>query len=63
MATIPLLGTRWRKRPPGRETVEVHRVWYVPGQGWTVRAHPLRGGKPLIAAAHWFTTVGYRPVR
>lgn len=62
MATIPALHSRWRKKPPGCEVVTVERVWYMPlNGGWTVRAHPVRGGKPLVVDAHWFCTEGYEP--
>jgi hypothetical protein len=43
----------WR-RINARERVRVKRVWYWPGQGWTVRAHPIRGGKVLVADEGWF---------
>ncbi len=32
----------------------MRRVWDWPGQGLTVRVHPVRGGKPLVADAGWF---------
>lgn len=62
VSTIPVMDTRWRRRPPGREVVDVRRVWYWPGYGWTVRVHPVHGGKPLVTDAHWFTTEGFEPV-
>lgn len=49
------------KRIDGREVVEVQRVWEWPGQGLTVRAHPVRGGRPLVADADWFDE-HYEPV-
>jgi len=49
-----LEGSIWRRNPPGREVVQVRRVWDWPGEGLTVRVHPVRGGKPLVAAAEWF---------
>lgn len=47
------LDTIWR-RNAGKEHVRVERVWYWPDQGWTVRAHPIRGGRVLIADHDWF---------
>lgn len=43
------LGGRWKRRPPGKEIVSLERVWLHP-QGWTVRVHPVRGGKPLVCS-------------
>jgi hypothetical protein len=47
------VGSRWRRNPPGCEVVEVQRVWdYWYGEGDerpTVRAHPITGGRPLVA--------------
>ena len=65
MARIPVNCTRWR-RIDGREIVEVRRVWYGlrtldRGDHWVVRVHPVRGGKPLVADAHWFTE-NYAPI-
>jgi hypothetical protein len=67
MATIPAPGSFWRKKPPGCEVVQVRRVWYglrslARGDHWVVRAHPVHGGRVLVADAHWFTTEGYEPV-
>ncbi len=42
-------GSRWRRRPPGREVVEIRRVFTWSDGVETVRAHPVRGGKPLVA--------------
>ncbi len=47
------VGTVWH-RLGGREHVRIGRVWLWPDQGWTVRAHPVRGGKVLIAGLDWF---------
>jgi len=47
------VGTVWR-RIAGRERVRVERVWFWPGEGWTVRAHPIRGGRVLVADQRWF---------
>jgi hypothetical protein len=57
----------WKRNPPKKEVVRVGRVWWVPVSkippssgarqvdgGWTVRAHPVRGGKVLVADAQWF---------
>ena len=57
----PVTGSRWQRRPPGREVVEVRRAWDWPGQGPTVRAHPVRGGRPLIASTEWFLE-NYEPL-
>ena len=46
--------TYWKRKPPGREVVQVQRVWYWPGQGWTIRAHPTKGGRILVADQDWF---------
>jgi hypothetical protein len=61
VATIPAVQTRWRK-VGGKEIVEVRRVWFWPGHGWTVRAQPANGGSPLVDDAHWFCTEGYEHV-
>ena len=60
-------GSTWKRKPPGRETVRIGRVWAVdesqlagyhdPGcqcGGLTVRAHPVRGGRYMVADAAWF---------
>jgi len=47
------IGTVWR-RINGKERVEVRRIWFWPGEGWTVRAHPIRGGRVLVADRDWF---------
>jgi hypothetical protein len=47
------LDTIWQ-RINGKERVRVKRVWFWPDQGWTVRAHPIRGGAILIADQDWF---------
>jgi hypothetical protein len=52
-ALVKVDDTIWR-RVDGRERVTVRRIWFWPGQGWTVRAHPIRGGKPLVADQQWF---------
>lgn len=49
--TVPLLS-RWRRRD-GSEVVEVRRIW-LSREGVTVRAHPVRGGRLLIADKDWF---------
>lgn len=48
------VGTLW-KRDAGREVVRVERAWLYghPVAEPTVRAHPTRGGKPLIAPTSW----------
>lgn len=43
------VGSLWRRNPPGREEVLVQRVWEADGEV-LVRAHPLHGGKPLVAS-------------
>ncbi len=48
------IGSRWKANPPGREVVEVRRVWDRPPYGLTVRAHPVHGGSVLVADADWF---------
>jgi len=54
----PEVGSLWQRNPPGREVVEVRRAWnYSPMGGPavpTVRAHPKRGGRPLVAPVEWF---------
>jgi hypothetical protein len=54
------LGTIWR-RIGGKERVRVKRVWLWPDEGWTVRAHPVTGGRVLIADQDWFLE-NYRPM-
>lgn len=53
------VGSTWRRNPPGREVVEVRRVWDYSALGDpavpTVRAHPNHGGRPLVAPVEWFT--------
>lgn len=48
-----VVDTVW-KRIDGKEVVRVKRVWHWPDQGWTVRAHPVRGGRILVADHDWF---------
>lgn len=48
------VGQVWRRNTPGREVVRVERIWYWPGEGMTIRAHPVRGGRVLIADLGWF---------
>ena len=52
------VGSRWQRNPPGREVVEVQRVWDYSALGdpavLTVRAHPISGGRPLVAPVDWF---------
>jgi len=45
------VGSLWRRKPPGRETVRVERVWLYGEEdpALTVRAHPINGGRPLVA--------------
>jgi Zn ribbon nucleic-acid-binding protein len=43
------VGSVWKRNPPGREIVRVERVWNF-GAETLVRAHPVRGGKPLVAS-------------
>lgn len=47
------LDSVWR-RVHGKEHVRVERVWLWPGEGWTVRAHPVHGGRVLVADQEWF---------
>lgn len=62
-----LAGTLWKRKPPGREVVRIGRVWTMDRQqvaeyhpvgcpcgGLTVRAHPVHGGRYLVADAAWF---------
>lgn len=49
----PAVGSRWRRKPPGREVVEVRRRWVYTDGIDTVRAHPVRGGKVLITTVSW----------
>lgn len=46
------VGSTWRRNPPGREVVRVERVWVYDGET-LVRAHPTRGGKPLVASVEY----------
>lgn len=46
-------GTYWKRNHPGRETVEVQRVWDYFDEP-SVRAHPTTGGRPLVAPVAWF---------
>jgi len=54
LPTVPTEGSIWRRRPPGREVVEVGRVWFYTGgwdnrdHGWAIRTHPRRGGNVTI---------------
>lgn len=45
------VGSLWRRNPPGREEVLVQRVWVADDDETLVRAHPILGGKPLVASA------------
>ncbi len=47
------LDSVWRSIE-GKERVRVERVWFWPGQGWTVRAHPIQGGRVLVVDRDWF---------
>lgn len=51
----PEVGSLWRRNPPGREVVEVCRVWDYLDEGLTVRAHPTTGGRPLVAPVAYLT--------
>lgn len=42
------VGSLWRRNPPGKEVVEVQRVWEYFDE-MSVRAHPTTGGRPLVA--------------
>jgi hypothetical protein len=67
IATIPVASV-WQRKPPKKEVVRVQRVWWMSpvarsvntrvnndsGNGWTVRAVPVRGGRPVVADAQWF---------
>lgn len=48
------VGSLW-KRNAGREVVRVERAWLYghPVAEPTVRAHPTRGGRPLVAPTAW----------
>lgn len=48
------IGTRWHRNIPYREVVEIRRIWRHSVDGWMVRAHPIKGGKPLVAQFDWF---------
>ena len=49
------VGSRWKRNPPGREVVEVRRIWHADlDDCLKVRAHPVRGGKDLVACTGWF---------
>lgn len=51
------VGSLWRRNPPGREVVRVERVWMYSALGdpavLSVRAHPITGGRPLVAPVDW----------
>lgn len=54
----PEVGSLWRRKPPGREVVRVERVWMYAGASLepaelSVRAHPVTGGRPLVAPVTW----------
>jgi len=53
------VGSTWRRNPPGREVVRVERVWMYSALGDpaepTVRAHPVTGGRPLVAPVAYLT--------
>ncbi|GAB3776702.1 hypothetical protein GCM10027600_42890 [Nocardioides ginsengisegetis] len=57
MAESVLIGSTWRRNPPGREVVRIERVWMYSALGdsaeLTVRAHPVTGGRPLVAPVEW----------
>ena len=44
------VGSLWKRNPPGREVVRVERVWTMGGED-LLRAHPVRGGRPLVTDA------------
>ena len=48
------IGSLWQANPPKSEIVKIHRIWTWPGEGMTVRAHPIHGGRPLVADQQWF---------
>jgi len=47
----------WVRRPPGREVVRIGRIWrgFDPSdpKAWTVRAHPIRGGRLLVCSPEY----------
>ena len=45
-------GSTWRRNPPKREVVRIERIWVYDGVP-TVRAQPVRGGRPLVAPIEW----------
>lgn len=60
----PAVGSLWRRKPPGKETLRVERVWLYSSpapdvdprdDGWCVRAQPIKGGKPLICPVFYLT--------
>lgn len=53
MSTEVVVGSTWQHNPPGREVVRVKRIWTV-GDETLVRAHPIHGGKPLVASVPVF---------
>jgi hypothetical protein len=69
VATIPVVGTRWRSKDSG-EVVEVEHVGYSTFGGWVLVAAPVNedglrvgtGHRRVQAKAHWFTTEGYEHV-
>lgn len=49
------IGQKWRAKPPGREVVRVERVWAC-GPETLVRAHPVRGGRPMVCSVEHLRT-------
>lgn len=45
-------GSTWQRNPPMREVVRIERIWVYYGVP-TVRAHPIHGGRPLVAPIEW----------
>ena len=63
MASIPVVGTRWRSKDTG-DVVEVTEVAYS-DDTWVVVSRRLaddNGPPRIIAKAHWFTTEGFEPI-
>lgn len=57
---LPAVLTLWQRRG-GHEVVEIRRVW-VWDEEPVVRAHPIRGGRPIVAGVTVFLEM-YEPAR
>lgn len=52
MTAVLREGSTWQRNPPGREVVRIDRIWVYDGVP-SVRAHPIHGGRVLVAPIEW----------